>query len=128
MREIDATLGRWSPWNIWASLAIPNFTKATLTTAKNQTFVNEAQVACALERYHLAHGDYPETLDALLPQFMDQLPHDLIGGQSLHYRRTDDGKFLLYSVGWNEKDDGGVVDTKIHAEHDSREYGDWVWE
>ncbi len=67
------------------------------------------QIACALERYHLAHGEYPETLDALMPQFMEKMPHDIIGGQPLHYRRTDDGKFLLYSVGWNETDDGGQV-------------------
>jgi hypothetical protein len=31
-----------------------------------------------------------------------------------------DGKFRLYSVGWNLKDDGGTT-TKDHAE------GDWVW-
>ena len=86
---------------------IPNFTKAWQTTAHNQTLVNEAQIACALERYRLAHGEYPETLDALVPQFIEKLPHDIIGGQPLHYRRTADGKFLLYSVGWNETDDGG---------------------
>jgi hypothetical protein len=97
--------------------------------AKNQTTINEAQVACALERYQIAHGEYPETLDTLMPQFIEQLPHDIIGGQPLHYRRTDDRKFLLYSVGWNERDDGGVVDTKPSAKgHDNREYGDWVWE
>jgi hypothetical protein len=50
----------------------------------------------------------------------------VIGGQPLHYRRTDDGKFLLYSVGWNEKDDGG----KAALKHDGSEdplSGDWVW-
>jgi hypothetical protein len=99
-----------------------------LTLANNQTLINEAQVVCALERYHLAHGEYPETLDPLAPRFIEQLPHDIIGGEPLRYQRTDGGKFLLYSVGWNERDDGGIVDTKSHAGHDSREYGDWVWE
>jgi hypothetical protein len=129
MRETDAAMAQKSPWNLAASEFIPNFTRAALTTARNQTTVNEAQIASALERYHLAHGEYPETLDALMPQFIEQLPHDIIGGQPLHYRRTDGGKFLLYSVGWNEKDDGGVVDTQHHPDgHDKREYGDWVWE
>jgi hypothetical protein len=45
-------------------------------------------------------------LDALVPQFIEKLPHDIIGGQPLHYRLMDDEKFLPYSVGWNEKDDG----------------------
>jgi len=59
----------------------------------------------------------------LVPKFIAKLPHDIIGGQPLHYRHTPDGKFLLYSVGWNETDDNGspgiLADVKI---------GDWVWQ
>ena len=92
-----------------------------------QSSIDLARTACALEQYHLVHGEFPETLSALAPQFIAQVPHDIIGGQPLHYRRTADGKFLLYSVGWNEKDDGGVV---VHREgfssvDDNR--SDWVW-
>ena len=47
-----------------------------------------ARVAIALERYRLAHGAYPESLDVLAPQFIAQLPHDIINGQPLHYRRA----------------------------------------
>lgn len=106
---------------------MPNFVKAIQTFARNQTSANEAAVACALERYRLAHGEYPETLDALAPQFIEKIPHDIIGGKPLHYRRMDDGKFLLYSVGWNETDDSGQV---VFAKDGSvdREKGDWVWQ
>jgi hypothetical protein len=92
----------------------------------NQTYANEGQIACALERYRLAHGDYPETLDTLTPQFMDKIPIDLIGGEPLHYHRTTDGKFLLYSVGWNMTDDGGVIGRNKSGSED-RTQGDWVW-
>lgn len=121
LRIVSNFLDTKSPFRILASIAVPNFVKAIQTTVHNQTMVNEAQIVCALERYRLAHGEYPDTLDALAPQFIETLPHDIIGGQPLHYRRTDDGKFLLYSVGWNETDnggqDGGTDFTK----------GDWVW-
>jgi hypothetical protein len=113
--------GQNSPYKFLAAFAIPNFTKAEQTAAHTQTLVNEAQIVCALERYHLAHGEYPETLDALAPQFIQTIPHDIIGGEPLHYRRTDDGKFLLYSVGWNETDDGGK-----DGGNDFTKY-DWVW-
>ena len=116
-----------SPFYLLARIAIPNFTKAMQVCAFNQTLANEAQIACALERYHLAHSEYPETLDALAPQFIEKLPHDIIGGEPLHYRRTDDGKFLIYSVGWNEKDDGGVV-AKDKSGNEDRVNGDWVWQ
>ncbi len=83
-------------------------------------------MACALERYRLAHGNYPETLDALAPQFIAAVPHDIINGQPLHYRRTEDGNFVLYSVGWNEIDDGGKIVFSKGGRVDT-EKGDWVW-
>jgi hypothetical protein len=85
-----------------------------------------AQVACALELYRLTRGGYPETLDSLVPQFIENLPHDVINGQPLHYQRTQDGQFILYSVGWNEKDDGGKVALRKSGSVDP-EKGDWVW-
>jgi hypothetical protein len=103
-----------------AEVGIPNFSKACIAAARYQTEVNQAQIVCALERYRLANGDYPEALDALAPQFMQKIPHDVIGGQPLHYRRTTRQKFRLYSVGWNETDEGGVPGS-------DRAQGDWVW-
>ena len=100
---------------------MPNFVKATQTMARNQTLANEAYIACGLERYRLANGQYPETLDALVPAVRGEAPHDVIGGQPLKYHLTADGRFALYSVGWNEKDDGGVPG-KTPTE------GDWVWQ
>ena len=126
MREVTAAAAYWSPWRIRLENAVPNFTKAILRTARNQTLVNQGQIGCALERYRLARGQYPETLEALVPQFAEKLPHDLIGGQPLHYRRMADGKFLLYSIGWNEKDDGGQVALNKGGREDL-ENGDWVW-
>jgi hypothetical protein len=120
-RQMDAAFsGNAKPYNFLAAIGNPNIIKATQTLAHDQTSVNEAQIACALERYRLAHGEYPETLDALKPEFIEKLPHDIIGGQPLFYRRTGDGKFLLYSVGWNETDDGGITSDKM-------DQGDWVW-
>jgi hypothetical protein len=119
--QAGAAFRRSSPYTFLAAVALPNFVKATQIMARNQTLANEAFIACGLERYRLAHGQYPDDLDALVPQFAAKLPHDLIGGQPLNYHRTADGRFVLYSVGWNEKDDGGVPGKTV-AE------GDWVWQ
>ena len=118
---------RFSPYSFLTTVTFPNFVVATQTFSKKQTLVNECQIVCALERYHLAHGEYPETLDMLIPQFIEKMPHDIIGGEPLHYRRIDDGKFLLYSVGWNEMDDGGQVVLAKDGSVD-HEKGDWVWQ
>ncbi len=115
--------------NMLSLVGIPNYSRAVQTATRNQTRANLALIACALERYHHAHGEYPETLDALAPQFVDKIPRDIIGGAPLKYRRTDGGKFLLYSIGWNEKDDGG----KVVGDKDGKAIryavdGDWAWD
>ncbi len=119
-QQLNATFSSFRPYTFLARAAMPNFVKALQTTARNQTLANEAFLACGLERYRLAHGQYPDTLEALVPQFAAKLPHDIVGGQPLKYHRTTAGQFVLYSVGWNEKDDSGVAG-KTNGE------GDWVW-
>ena len=113
-------------FNWFAGLLMPELAKASKRFAEAQSFTDIAGIAIALERYRLAHGSYPDSLDALSPQFMEKIPHDLVGGKPMHYRRTDDGQFILYSVGWNEKDDGGEVALTKGGSIDFQE-GDWVW-
>src|SRR5690606_6897021 len=62
--------------------------------------------AAALALYRLEHGEYPDTLSALVPDMLPAVPEDLFTTQPLLYRRTDDG-YLLYSAGLNGIDDGG---------------------
>lgn len=124
---VRAEMKHFSPYKVQALMLFPAKSSAVRKLQAIQSSIDLARVACALERYRLAHGQYPEILDALAPQFIGKLPHDIINGQPLHYRRTVDGNFILYSVGWNEKDDGGQV---VLTENGSvnREQGDWVWQ
>lgn len=64
----------------------------------------------ALREYHRRNGEYPESLDELVPDFLPRLPIDDAheARQPLRYRRTKDGlDYVLYSVGLNGVDDGG---------------------
>ena len=122
----EADIKHHSPYNLLERMLLPALGNAVKKFAHAQTSADSARVAIALERYRLAHGEHPEALDTLAPQFIARLPHDVINGQPLHYRRTSDGQFLLYSVGWNETDDGGVVGRIKYGAPDISE-GDWVW-
>ena len=116
----------YSPYKVQALMVLPAIAAGMKKFATIQGAVDLARVACALERFRLAQGNYPATLATLEPEFITQLPHDILNGQPLHYRRTNDGKFVLYAVGWNEKDDGGQVVLTKSGRVD-RENGDWVW-
>jgi hypothetical protein len=125
---------------------LPGFSGTLRKTAFAQTAADTAAVACALERYRRGHGQFPESLEALTSQFgtpaegsrpttfIDKLPHDTITGEPLKYRRTKDGQYVLYSVGWNETDDDGIVEVNKMGEgnpryggSDAPAEGDWVW-
>jgi len=65
-------------------------------------------VTLGLQAYRADLGSYPETLNDLSPGYLDSLPLDPFAlGQGFHYRRTED-RYLLYSVGPDGVDDGGV--------------------
>lgn len=114
--------------NLMKTLWLPALRPTARQFAFAQSSVDMARVAIALERYRLAQGEYPDTLAALSPRYLNPVPHDVIGGQPLHYSVTGDGRFLLYSVGWNEKDDGGMI-ARYGGENTRQrlEQGDWVW-
>jgi hypothetical protein len=117
-----------NPYNLLERMMLPVLGNPSITVAYAQTAVNLARVAIEIERYRLAHGQYPDSLNTLAPQFSSHLPHDVIDGHQLHYQRTAAGQFILYSVGWNETDDGGTVIFKRGSTGDiDRERGDWVW-
>jgi len=111
----------------FSGFLLPALSRAAQRSAFGQTGADTAALACALERYRLAHGQFPESLDALMPEIVSRLPHDVINGQPLKYRRTADGQYLLYSVGWNETDDGGVLGLTESGEGIDQKMGDWVW-
>ena len=116
------------PWNFLTKEFYAALGAAGRKSSREQISVDLARTAIALERYRLAHGDYPESLGALTPQFIAKLPHDVIGGQPLKYRREADGRFVLYSVGWNETDDGGTIGYRKNRTVPDFELGDWVWQ
>ena len=74
---------------------------------ETQARVDLCLVACALEQFRLRTGEYPKELGELVPTTLSKLPTDRFDGSALHYRLTNDGQTLLYSVGDDCRDDGG---------------------
>lgn len=115
-----------TPYNYFSVLLVPRFDKGAIAVGRNQTWVDQAQIACALERYRLANGKYPAALTDLVPKYLEKTPNDVITGTPMKYVRKDGQTFLLYSVGWNETDEGGIT-VRDRDGNEDRESGDWTW-
>jgi hypothetical protein len=84
--------------------------------------------AIALKRYKLRHGTWPSDLKALVPEFLSEVPRDPSDGLPLRYHTNADGTFTLYSIGLDNKDDGGDPTPENGRDDLGWLHGhDWVW-
>lgn len=92
-------------------------------TLEAMMLTTKAGLACKI--YKNKTGHYPEKLETLVPELLGKVPVDPFTGKPLIYR-LQDGGVLIYSVGSNEKDDGGrgtYQITQLIMDKDD----DWAW-
>lgn len=97
--------------HILSTLIMPAFRPVHVRTLQTLAHRDAAVIGLSCELYRSRHGRYPDKLDELSPEFLDKLPPDPFTGKPFVYKLRDDGKgFVVYSVGQNLTDDGGVSD------------------
>ncbi|HVP12086.1 MAG TPA: hypothetical protein VMV94_12975, partial [Phycisphaerae bacterium] len=87
-----------------------------------------AIVGIALSTYRADHSEYPPSLTELVSIYLEAVPLDPFDGQPLRYRRQGDSDYLLYSVGYNQIDDGGTRQTRKESGDRSEWDGDRIFE
>lgn len=87
-------------------LMAPAIGHSSAVRRSNRTVMDAAAVAVALNRYRVEQGQWPATLDALVPKYLTSVPRDPFDGQPLRYELRD-GAPLLWSIGNDRIDDGG---------------------
>lgn len=90
-------------------MTLGNLNSALPRALSLETQRNLIETQIALRRYALRHGQAPERLDQLVPEFLAAIPWDGMVGEPLRFRRNSDGTTTLWSVGDDFKDDGGTA-------------------
>lgn len=115
-----------NPFNFIAGMLVPSVTQTYMKAGRGQTTVDCGMVAIAIERYQLKNGKLPNTLNELVPIFIDKIPTDVIDGKPLRYCQMTEGGYTLYSIGYNKVDDGGVTGFNKKGSPDYK-IGDWAY-
>jgi hypothetical protein len=98
----------------------PAFSHAT----RCEVDLRATAVVCALTGYARVHGEPPERLDQLVPDFLSVVPIDSFDGKPLRYRRDGTG-WVVWSVGSDMKDDNAAWhEFKYPKEANGRKGGD----
>ena len=115
--EIDATHAGSSVWNkIRNPLSyqtMPAIMGAAKRIAATQTTIRSLATACAVERYRMARGRLPATLEDLVPAFLPSVPTDPLTGKPLCYKPSESSSYLIYGTGWDQTDNAGASVTAI---------------
>ncbi|WP_133793892.1 hypothetical protein [Prosthecobacter fusiformis] len=118
----------------FANAIIPSFHRLAGQTMKTEITLRQAVIACALERFFLAHQSYPASLEELKPVYLQDIPTDLMDGQPMRYSRRPEGRYILWSVGLDKQDDGGEIILEPGKRLAAKNFllpdyqGDWTWQ
>ncbi len=104
---------------IVAGLVTPAVTRVITHRAQTEAWIAGVGAMLALEAFRGAEGRYPDKLEVLIPDYLAELPLDPFTGEPLRYRRLDAEpsarQYLIYSVGWDLTDDGGLEHESAHG-------------
>jgi hypothetical protein len=121
MRKISSDIPRF---HVFTRIVMPTLATVCQKSTFGQQKMAVAALGLALERYRQAHGDYPADLAGLTPDFIPVVPRDLFSEKPLRYERSARGA-ILYSVGVNLRDDGGVQDSDTDKDDIAWRAGDY---
>jgi hypothetical protein len=87
------------------------FFQSVLPLAGEELAIRRTAIATlAAERYRREHaGAVPQSLDALVPRYLNRVPLDPFSGDPIRYRYVGDS-YTIYSIGRNGEDDAGALD------------------
>ncbi len=106
---------------IWRDMLQAMIFPAIITSYSTVLEVDNAdrqtRVAFALSLFRAEHGQYPESLDALVPIYLKAVPSDRWDADEkpMRYRREGDG-YVVYSVGRDAEDDEGLLDGEAYED------------
>ncbi len=97
-----------------SAAVLPNLERDHRKIAHRDAMLRGMALFLAVRAYETEHGQPPETLDALVPDYLPRIPEDPFDGNPFRYlRRNVPGlppeAWAVYSIGENFIDEGGVA-------------------
>lgn len=80
------------------SMALASYGVLMVSVAEGETNINAVKITLALHIYKNHHGQFPETLNVLVPEILKKLPVDPITGKPFDYKKEGDYFSLLRKV------------------------------
>jgi hypothetical protein len=99
----------------------PAFGRVLIMDLGNIARLEAARTAIAVQRYRLKYNKLPDSLESLVPDYLDSVPMDPFDGKEIRYKKLDKG-FVIYSIGADQIDYGGIEEPKDKNKRDGSTY------
>jgi len=94
----------------FSALLLSAFGNDMIRSAAAAAGIRATQTMLAVERYRLKHANtLPASLAQLVPELLAAVPPDPFDNQPLRFRKLPTKGYVVYSVGKDRKDDGGIA-------------------
>ncbi len=119
---LDAVLKNGNAQLVPLLIAAPTLAGLLSAAARDRATLAGTRALIAVRRYELALGKLPDSLESAAREAgLSAIPADPYSGQPLRYKLVK-GKPIVYSVGSDQKDDGGLADW-----NHGRQPGDFIF-
>jgi hypothetical protein len=114
----DQFVAGLSPRHVFLRTMLPAIEKAITHGDSLDVAIEGTRIMLAIEGYRADAGALPETLDALVPDYLEAVPVDPTHGDPFVYRIDGDEAigYVLYSIGLDRTDDGGTPSPRGETE------------
>jgi hypothetical protein len=121
--DVAGSLRRGGARYFLSNMLVAPFGRLVEEDASSRARLTLAAAALAVERRRIDAGTWPDSLAALVPEYLGEVPLDPFTGAPVRYVIGDRG-VLLYSIGPNGRDDGGLSQEDA-AQHGAARPKDW---
>ncbi len=117
---------------VWSTLALmpskmwPAMASLIDSILRNQAFLATTEVFLAAERYRIATGKWPGSIDELSPKYLQAIPRDPYNGGPLGYR-IDSDRLIVHTVGPDLRDNGGAYERTYYKTKGPDDIGITGW-
>jgi len=101
-------------------MLVPSFGHAFEAITRNRCRQSLSRMVAGVRAYELTEGDMPPSAEALVPRYLKRLPTEPYSLKAIRLAKAN-GKWVVYSVGKDQKDDDGKVDWQW-----GNQPGDWI--
>lgn len=124
--ELDGLVEQIRERNRLAGMLLPSVGKPMLFMQRTEAARRATRLICSAELFRAQRGRYPNSLDELPAEQIQDVRIDPFSGQDFVYRQTAAGP-VIYSVSDNGQDDGGVHSGQWGYDQPPTESGDYVF-